>query len=92
MLIGGYIIAAATLGRKHWAAFACNFGFWALGAALSAFLLRLGTTLGQQMSVATLAVPAPLWVIGAQVLHSTLYIGLRWTAAYAELDRNGWRG
>ena len=87
VLIGGYIIAAATLGRKHWAAFAWNFGFWALGAALSAFLLQLGTTLGQQMSVTTLAVLAPLWVIGAQVLHSTLYVGLRWTAAYAELDR-----
>jgi hypothetical protein len=86
-LIGGYIIAAATLGRKHWPAFAWNLGFWALGAALSAFLLQLGATLGQQMSVTTLAVLAPLWVIGAQVLHSTLYVGLRWTAAFAELDR-----
>ena len=59
VLIGGYIIAAATLGRKHWAAFAWNFGFWALGAALSAFLLQLGATLGQQMSVTTLAGTRP---------------------------------
>ena len=34
-----------------------------------------------------LAVLGPLWIIGAQVLHSTLYVGLRWTAAYGELDR-----
>ena len=39
------------------------------------------------MPATTLAVLGPLWVIGAQVLHSTLYVGLRWTAAYAELDR-----
>ena len=39
------------------------------------------------MPATTLAVLGPLWVIGAQVLHSTLYVGLRWSAAYAELDR-----
>ena len=60
---------------------------WTVGAALSAFLLQLGATLGQQMSATTLAVLGPLWIIGAQVLHSTLYVGLRWSAAYAELDR-----
>ncbi|HME26172.1 MAG TPA: patatin-like phospholipase family protein [Acetobacteraceae bacterium] len=86
-LIAGYVIAALTLERRHWAGFAWNIGFWAIGAALSAFLLQLGATLGQQMTATTLAVLGPLWVIGAQVLHSTLYVGLRWTAAYAELDR-----
>ena len=39
------------------------------------------------MPATTLAVLGPLWIIGAQVLHSTLYVGLRWTAAYGELDR-----
>ena len=87
MLIAGYVIAALTLGRRHWAGFAWNIGFWAIGAALSAFLLQLGATLGQQMTATTLAVLGPLWVIATQVLHSTLYVGLRWTAAYAELDR-----
>jgi predicted acylesterase/phospholipase RssA len=86
-LMAGYVIAALTLGRSHWAAFAWNIGFWGIGAALSAFLLQLGATLGQQMPATTLAVLGPLWVIGAQVLHSTLYVGLRWSAAYAELDR-----
>ncbi len=87
MLIAGYVIAALTLGRDHWAAFVWNIPYWAIGAAMSAFLLQLGATLGQQMSATTLAVLAPLWIVGAQVLHSTLYVGLRWTAAYAELDR-----
>ena len=86
-LVLGYVIAAVSLGSSHWRAFRRNFGYWALGAALSAFLLHLGATLGQQMPATTLAILAPLWVIGAQVLHSTLYVGLRWTAAYAELDR-----
>ncbi|HEY2619295.1 MAG TPA: hypothetical protein VGI78_18280 [Acetobacteraceae bacterium] len=87
LLIAGYVIAALTLGRQHWAAFAWNIPYWAVGAVMSAFLLQLGATLGQQMPVTTLAALAPLWIIGAQVLHSTLYVGLRWTAAYAELDR-----
>jgi hypothetical protein len=87
VLVAGYVIAALTLERRHWAGFVWNIGFWATGAALSAFLLQLGATLGQQMTATTLAVLGPLWVIGAQVLHSTLYVGLRWTAAYAELDR-----
>jgi hypothetical protein len=86
-LVAGYAIAALTLGRDHYASFAWNVGFWIAAAALSAFLLHLGATLGQQVPATTLAVLAPLWVIGAQVLHSTLYVGLRWTAAYAELDR-----
>ena len=76
-----------TLRRSHWPAFAWNTDLWGMGAALSAFLLQLGATLGQQMPATTLAVLGPLWVIGAQVLHSTLYVGLRWSAAYAELDR-----
>jgi hypothetical protein len=86
-LVLGYGIAAATLGREHWRPFWCNAPFWIAGAALSALLLHLGATLGQSLPTTTLAVLAPLWVIGAQVLHSTLYVGLRWTAAYAELDR-----
>jgi hypothetical protein len=87
VLLVGYGIAALTLPGNHRAAFGWNVGFWAIGAALSAFLLQLGMTLGQQMPVTTLVVLGPLWIIGAQVLHSTLYIGLRWTAAYGELDR-----
>ena len=87
VLVAGYGIAALTLNRRHWAAFGWNAGWWALGALLSAFLLHLGATLGQQLPATTLAVLGPLWVIGAQVLQSTLYVGLRWTAAYAELDR-----
>jgi Patatin-like phospholipase len=87
VLVVGYGAAALTLGRDHYASFGWNAGFWIAGAALSAFLLQLGATLGQQMQVTTLTVLAPLWVIGAQVLQSTLYVGLRWTAAYAELDR-----
>jgi hypothetical protein len=86
-LLAGYVIAALTLGREHYPSFGRNAGFWIAGAALSAFLLHLGATLGQQLHATTLAVLAPLWVIGAQVLHSTLYVGLRWAAAYAELDR-----
>jgi hypothetical protein len=87
VLLAGYGIAALTLPGIHRAVFRWNIGFWAIGAALSAFLLQLGATLGQQMPATTLAVLGPLWIIGAQVLHSTLYIGLRWTAAYGELDR-----
>lgn len=87
VLVAGFGIAALTLGREHYPSFGWNVGFWIAGATLCAFLLHLGMTLGQQMSATTLAVLAPLWVIAAQVLHSTLYVGLRWTAAYAELDR-----
>jgi Patatin-like phospholipase len=87
VLVAGYAIAAVSLGRTQAAPFWWNAPFWIAGSALSAFLLHLGATLGQSESATTLAVLAPLWVIGAEVLHSTLYIGLRWTAAYAELDR-----
>ena len=86
-LVVGYGIAALTLGRDHYKAFARNGIYWTIGAALSAFLLQLGATIGQQMPATMLAVLGPLWIIGAQVLHSTLYVGLRWSAAYAELDR-----
>jgi hypothetical protein len=85
--VAGYIGAAITLGKTEFPAFLWNFLFWIAGAALSAFLLLVGANLGQQLSATTLAVLAPLWVIGAQVLHSTVYVGLRWSAAYAELDR-----
>ncbi len=87
VIVAGYGIAAFTLKPSHWPAFANNAIYWIMGAALSAFLLQLGATLGQQMTATTLAVLGPLWVIGAQVLQSTVYVGLRWTAAYAELDR-----
>ena len=86
-LVVGYGIAALTLGRDHYKAFARNGIYWTIGAALSAFLLQLGATIGQQMPATMLAALGPLWIIGAQVLHSTLYVGLRWSAAYAELDR-----
>jgi hypothetical protein len=71
----------------HRESFVRNAGFWVAGSALTAWLLQLGATLAQPLPATTVAVLAPLWVIGAQVLHSTLYVGLRWAAAYAELDR-----
>jgi hypothetical protein len=86
-LLAGYVIGALTLPRRYRSGFVSNGLWWALGAALSAFLLHLGATLGQQVSARTLAVLGPLWVAGAQVTQSTLYVGLRRAAKYAELDR-----
>ena len=88
MLIAGYVIAAVTLGRQHWGAFGWNIsvldrrrGYQRFPAATRRHA-RPADACHDTRRASRAAVD-----YRRAGLHSTLYVGLRWTAAYAELDR-----
>ena len=86
-LLAGYGIAALTLARNHRAAFAMERRL--LGHRRRAQRIPAATRDHARAADAgdDARGAGAAWIIGAQVLHSTLYVGLRWTAAYGELDR-----
>lgn len=86
-LLLGYLGAWIVVGRQRRPGFYANFGWWLIASAVAAVLLQLGIRLGHSLHAEWLAVLGPLWVIGAHVLQSTIYVGLRSTRQYADLDR-----
>ena len=86
-LLLGYFGAWIAVGRQRRPGFSSNFGWWLIASGLAAALLQMGIRLGQSLHAEWLAVLGPLWVIGAHVLQSTIYVGLRSVRQYADLDR-----
>ena len=67
--------------------FRANVGAWTAGCAVSAALDGLGLYVGVGVGPITIAIFGPLWVVGAEILRSTLYIALRTDALRGDLDR-----
>jgi predicted acylesterase/phospholipase RssA len=86
-LLAGYLLAWLSLDRERRPGFASNAGWWVLASIIAAALLQLGMWLGRSLPLKLLAVLGPLWVIGAHVLQSSVYVGVRSASRYADLDR-----
>lgn len=67
--------------------FSANVGAWTSGCVLSALVNGLGLYLGSGLGPIAIALVAPLWVVVAEILRSTLYIALRTEALRGDLDR-----
>lgn len=86
-LMVGYVAAWISHGRDRSRGFGWNAPWWLTASIAAAVLLQLGIWLGRTLPLGWLAVVGPLWVIGAHVLQSTVYVGLRRASQYADLDR-----
>ena len=86
-LLSGFAAAWLSLDRGRRAGFWENALWWLIASVAAALLLQLGIWLGRSLPFFWIAVLGPLWVIGAHVLQSTIYVGLRQASPYADLDR-----
>ena len=72
---------------RHDQAFRKNRLAWLCSCVCSAAMLGLGVTLAQGRSPVWIAVIGPAWVMGADVLRSTIYVALRREGLRTALDR-----
>ncbi len=87
VLLAGYGAAWAAVGQERRPGFLANSVWWVVASSLACGLLLLGAWLGRGLYAEWLAVLGPLWVTGAHVVQSTVYVGLRESRQYADLDR-----
>ncbi len=73
--------------RKQTKPFCSNLVAWIVSCLGSAGLLCLGIVLARGLTVLLLAAVGPLWVMGCEVLRSTLYVALRRDGLRSDLDR-----
>ena len=95
-LVAGYLIAAAS--RRALALYVRNAGAWMAATVASGVFLWIGLHLAGKLhctdpqhchdtEAEMLAILAPLWLILANILHSTVHIALRREALLGDLDR-----
>ncbi|WP_419728641.1 hypothetical protein [Lichenicola sp.] len=72
---------------RHDEAFRRNRLAWLCSCACSAFMLGVGVILAQDVAAVWIAVAGPPWVMGSDVLRSTVYVALRREGLRTALDR-----
>ena len=87
VMILAYLLAAIRHDRTDRKVFFGNFGWWALSALVAALILDLGVGIGLNQKPQILAVLGPVWVVGAHLVQSLVYVALRSEAFRGDLDR-----